>query len=217
LQTFIKNVKNCENYKTFFNIIELEYPGDVRLGQWLLKCMKQSEQRKYHKKWVILNKIEEFRTNYNSFNSNGNYMENADARSKNKYSFSNGLVHGMPSKFIPKVKNVLIELFNRFASIKNGNNNESIMTMKDFKAYFVACLEKHPHTSPSYVTNCTNPERLYKIFRLYSPNECVGSVSNYKMSLKGFLSFYREAAIVRPEHVWWDLNSFGYKRKHFKE
>ena len=103
---------------------------------------------------------------------------------------------------VKPAEDALVSIFNQFAT-----NEDGTMCIEDMERYILYC---------GAGVNSASRNRIQTIFN-YHGNDKVDVISEEetnevydRLSSKGFLKFYRAAAIERPAHVWNDFKVFDY-------
>ena len=105
------------------------------------------------------------------------------------------LLSGTLSKLVKPAQHVLSVIFKQFAS-----NEDGTMCKDDMKRYILVCGAGKASASDS---------RIEVIFDQYGMDEETNEDTD-RLSCQGFLNFYKDACIDRPQHVWNDLKVFNY-------
>ena len=61
LQNFVKKIHKCGSYLHFFKFIKIKYYGCDAFANWLLNCMYESQDKRYHKPYVYYSMLKKIR------------------------------------------------------------------------------------------------------------------------------------------------------------
>eukprot|EP01084_Bolivina_argentea_P040163 74219_1 len=108
------------------------------------------------------------------------------------------LITGAPAILVKKANDALTTIFSYFATNEDGS-----MSAADLRKYILTCGAGE---------NSASQTRIQGIFTKYGTGENIyKNILKDRLSLEGFLNFYQQACVDRPDHVWNDLYVFKYR------
>ena len=116
-----------------------------------------------------------------------------------------GSKKGVKEELSTRAAEVLTSLFQEFAT-----NEDGTMSIDDMKKYIIHCGAGEMSASDQRVQGIFDRYGTEKK-EIIDDDEEEDTVQHQdRLSCEGFLNFYKQACIERPQHVWNDIKVFGY-------